>query len=561
MHSLVVIVNFGCGQRPRCVISVTSVPPCSFAHMFDRTDPPAKKLMKHLFLITILLTSPTYANDVIFSTSFEKHQVGKFTSLTLADGVKAKVQGTASINSRYARTGKQCLHMLGDKGNTLTFQLPAHLQSLQGISFRAERWTRRRPFRFSVEVLQGDKWQKIARLDEVTLVGARFLSHIKLAVKSQTKVKAIRFAVQAAPRSGLLVDDLKFHSLPPRQPTRFPTGKRPTKPLKLITKQDLFVSGKQNTHTFRIPAIITAKNGDLIVACDARRKTSADLGKQRTIDIVFRRSTDNGKTWSPMKEMDTIDHGGCSDPSLLLDRTTGTIFCFYNYMSEDRRNNEYRFIVQQSSDHGKTWSKPIDFTDQVAGPKLKNAFKFVTSGRGIQTREGMLLHNYVRVGRGITLFGSGDHGKSWHKISDVSPGDESKVVQLSDGSLMVNSRIGPGRRHVHRSVDGGKTWKSDADFSLADPRCNACILQYQFKGSSKSPLIFCNAASNRSRRNLAVRVSHDNGATWSEGKVIDRGPSAYSEITILHDGSLGVVYEPGYKAIRFVRFSLDELMR
>ena len=331
--------------------------------------------------------------------------------------------------------------------------------------------------------------------------------------------------------------------------------------MELSDSQSLFVSGTNGTHSFRIPAIITAANGDLIVSCDARRRSAADIKLQRTIDIVIRRSSDNGKTWSPMELLDPYDDGGCSDPSLLLDTTTGDIFCFYNYMVSDLSNDEFRFVVQKSSDNGKTWGKPIDFTDQVAGPELKNSFKFVTSGRGIQTRDGMLLHNFVRDCKSVTLFGSSDHGHSWKPITEVSPSDESKVVQLHDDSLMVNSRLEPGNRFVHRSNDGGRTWIGAVDSGLPDPQCNACILQYTSKrdGYSKDRLIFCNAASMKSRENLTARISYDGGNTWSSGKVIDRGPSSYSEITVLKDGSFGILYEPGHGEVRFVRFTLAAL--
>ena len=335
----------------------------------------------------------------------------------------------------------------------------------------------------------------------------------------------------------------------------------PSEPLELTDTCSLFVSGTQNTHTFRIPAIITALNGDLVAACDARRKSAADLNPQRTIDIVYKRSTDNGKTWTPMEVLAHLDEGGCSDPSFLLDAITGDIFCFYNFMVHDLSNNEFRFLVQKSSDHGQTWGKPIDFTDQVSGPELKNSLKFVTSGRGIQTRDGRLLHNFVRVGQGVTLFASENHGDSWRPYCEVSPGDESKIVQLPDDSLMVNSRVEPGKRFVHRSVDGGRTWKSAADESLPDPRCNACIIQYTSKrdGYSKDRLVFCNAASNAGRKNLAARISYDGGNLWSAGKVIDSGASAYSEISILRDGSFGVLYERDRADIRFVRFTLAAL--
>lgn len=338
------------------------------------------------------------------------------------------------------------------------------------------------------------------------------------------------------------------------------TGKVSNEPMKLKESQALFVSGTDGTHTYRIPAIITAANGDLIAACDARRKSAADLKPQRSIDIVFRRSTDNGKTWSPIELLESIDDGGCSDPSFILDAQSGSLFCFYNFMVRDTSNNEFRFMVQKSSDHGRTWGKPVDFTDQVAGKELKNSFKFITSGRGIQTRDGMLLHNFVRVGAGVTLFASRDHGESWKPLCDIHPGDESKIVQLPDESLMVHSRFDPGKRLVHRSGDYGRTWES-TDLGLPDPRCNACIIQYTSKrdGQSKDRLVFCNAASNQRRENLVARISYDNGKNWSAGRVIDQGPSAYSEITVLRDGSLGVLYEPGHSEIRFVGFTLEAL--
>jgi len=335
----------------------------------------------------------------------------------------------------------------------------------------------------------------------------------------------------------------------------------PTKPLQLLGQQTLFRSGTAATHTYRIPAIITAANGDLIAACDARQTSAADLVHQRTIAIVFRRSSDLGATWSPIEVMSKGQEGGCSDPSFLLDKVSGELFCFYNFMSPDKQSREYRFLVQKSSDHGQTWQDAVDITDQVREPSLQLEFTFVTSGRGIQTRSGRLMHNFVHVGHGATLFFSDDHGKSWQSGAKVSPADESKVVELPDGTLMVNSRHNPGGRHVHRSSDNGATWRSGVETSLPDPRCNASILQFTAKrdGYAKDRLLFCNAASNAGRKNLAVRISYDHGQTWSEGKVIDSGPAAYSELTALTDGSIGVLYEPGHAEIRFVRFTLEAL--
>ncbi len=522
--------------------------------------------VRTIVLVVLLTVSPGLAtaseatDDVLYRTSFEDEKVATFHELQ--DGaVRIQATGTAAISSKFARRGKQCLHLLGDESNSITFELPDKMRAIKGIVFHAERWTVKEPFTFRVEAQQAGVWREVAQLDNVISVGARFLSRIQLPISGDGEVEAIRFQVTAAPQSGVLIDDLSFHASAPQQPTSVPSVVMPTEPLELVSNQPLFISGTQETHTFRIPSIVTATNGDLIAMCDARRQGSADLVHQRTIDIVVRRSVDNGETWTPMEMVNPRTDGGCSDPSLVVDEVTGDIFCFYNYMNSDKSSKEYRFIVQKSSDHGKTWGTPVDFTDQVAGPELRHAFKFITSGRGIQTREGVLIHNYVRVGKGVTLFGSRDHGATWEAMGEVTPGDESKVVQLPDDSLMVNSRISPGKRFVHRSSDGGKTWESVADFNLPDPRCNACIIQYTAKrdGYAKDRLIFCNAASISGRKNLAVRISYDSGHIWSAGKVIDSGPSAYSAITILKDGSIGVLYEPGHNEIRFVRFTLAAL--
>ena len=332
----------------------------------------------------------------------------------------------------------------------------------------------------------------------------------------------------------------------------------------MLASKDLFVSGTEKTHTFRIPALMTAPNGDLIACCDARRKSSQDLIGARDIDIVIKRSCDNGETWSDMEVVCDYGEGKpASDPSFVLDHTTGAIFCFYNYMDQNNAPREFRFRVQRSTDNGKTWSKARDITDSIAKAEWKTDFKFITSGRGIQRRNGELLHTMVDLKNGLHLFGSKDHGENWFLLDvAVSPADESKVVELSDGSLMINSRVnGAGVRWIHRSNDNGATWISVADTELIDPGCNASVLRYTSKtdGYEKDRLLFCNARSAKGRTNLTVRISYDEGKSWSKGKVIDAGPSAYSSLSICKDGSIAILYEPGYQAVRFVRFTLEDL--
>lgn len=328
---------------------------------------------------------------------------------------------------------------------------------------------------------------------------------------------------------------------------------------------DIFTSGTNNTHTFRIPSLVTAPNGDLIAAIDARRDNSRDLIWVRNIDIVIKRSSNNGTSWGPMEVVaDFPDGEAASDPSMIVNKITGEIFLFYNYMNQDTAPKIFYLHVIKSKDNGKTWSKHQDITSQITRPEWYKDFKFITSGRGIQLGNGGLRHCMVNLESGLHLFGSDDHGKTWFfKDLPIKPANESKVIELMDGSLMINARQnGSGSRQIHISRDEGNSWKSYNDTILVDPGCNGSIIRYTSieHGFSKNRLLFSNAKSEKGRKNLNVRISYDEGKTWSEGKTINPGSSAYSSLTILNDGSIGVFYEANnHRENRFARFTLDWL--
>ncbi|RXJ49954.1 sialidase family protein [Gelidibacter gilvus] len=330
--------------------------------------------------------------------------------------------------------------------------------------------------------------------------------------------------------------------------------------------QDLFnTSMTEGVECYRIPAIITAPNGDVIAAIDERVPGCGDLKWSRDINIIIRRSADNGKTWSNIETVvDFPDGQSASDPSLIVDHVTNEIFLFYNFMNLDTEKDIYYLHVVKSADNGKTWSKPEDITSQIAKPEWHKDFKFITSGRGIQTRSGKLLHTMVNLNSGLHLFGSDDHGKTWYFIdTPIQPADESKVIQLADGSLMINARVnGKGMRYVHTSTDEGKTWTTKEAPELIDPGCNASIIRYTDTkdGYDKNRLLFSNAKSEKGRVNMTVRVSYDEGKTWTEGKTIYEGSSAYSDMTILANGDIGLFFEQDeYTKNPFVSFSLDWL--
>lgn len=316
---------------------------------------------------------------------------------------------------------------------------------------------------------------------------------------------------------------------------------------------------------YRIPAIITASNGDLLVAIDERVPSCGDLKWSDDINIVMRRSHDNGKTWTATERIVDEPLGeAASDPSMILDSETDEIFLFYNYMNHFTEKNVYYLKLIRSKDNGKTWSSPKDITSQITKPDWKNDFKFITSGRGTQTIDGRLLHTLVNIEKGLHVFGSNDHGENWYLIENsILPADESKIIELANGNWMINSRVkDAGHRYIHISSDEGQTWETTKDTSLVDPACNASIIRYpaELAGDDKNRLIFCNANSSSSRTNLTLRLSYDEGQSWSSGKTIYSGAAAYSTISILENGDIGIVFEKDeYKENVFLNVSLDWL--
>jgi sialidase-1 len=317
----------------------------------------------------------------------------------------------------------------------------------------------------------------------------------------------------------------------------------------------LFESNQPGISCYRIPAICTAPNGDLIVTIDERVPSCNDLRGSKDINIVIRRSTDGGQTWLKTERIiDFPDGLSASDPSFIVDQETEEIFLFYNYMDLNQAPDIYRFQYVKSKDNGISWSDPVEITDQIAPEPTRKDFQFITSGNGIQTKDGLLLHTLVNLDKGVFIYGSDDHGATW-KIygSAIKPGDESKIIEHSNGEWMVNSRVNKaGLRYVHKSNDQGATWESHADSTLIDPSCNAALLLH-----SNGTLYFSNAQHKTKRKNLTIRKSIDQGQTWNEGSVIYPEGAAYSDMTLLKNGDIGIVYEKDdYQSVGFTIYKV-----
>ena len=313
---------------------------------------------------------------------------------------------------------------------------------------------------------------------------------------------------------------------------------------------------------YRIPSIITATNGDLIAAIDERVPSCGDLKWSRDINIVIRKSSDNGKTWGKIEKIIDYPLGqSASDPSMILDKQTNTIFLFYNYMDLDNQKDIYYLKYISSNDNGKSWSKPVDITNQISKENWKNDFKFITSGRGIQTKKGTLLHCLVNLQKGTHVFGSNDNGKTWFITeTPTSPGDESKIVELNDGSWMVNSRVNKlGYRYSHVSNDDGKTWISKKEESIIDPGCNGSLIRYSRGG--KNLLLLTNINNKKERKEIVLRYSIDEGKSWSNPKIIYNGEAAYSSMTVMENGNLGLFFEmDNYTKNVFTSISIKDVL-
>ena len=167
------------------------------------------------------------------------------------------------------------------------------------------------------------------------------------------------------------------------------------------------------------------------------------------------------------------------------------------------------------------------------------------------------------------VFYSDDAGKSWRLGGALDKHtDECQVVQLRDGSLMMNARNYWGRdgqrpdrgnrRAISISSDGGDTWSElTFDAQLIEPICQASFLRYDDKR-----LIFLNPAS-KSRERLTLKVSRDEGKSWPLFRVLHEGPAAYSCLTVLDDGSIGCLYEAGeesaYETLTFARLKIEDV--
>lgn len=345
--------------------------------------------------------------------------------------------------------------------------------------------------------------------------------------------------------------------------------------------QTLWQSGEGGYHTYRIPSLLVTKSGTVLAFCEARKNDAEDTGK---IDLVCRRSTDGGKSWLPQQVVWSDGENTCGNPCPVVDQNSGDVVLLMTHnLGRDR---EWKIIagdsqgtrtvwITRSRDDGQTWQKPTEITRDTKRPNW--AWYATGPGVGIQLRHekqrGRLVipcdYIELKTGQGGShVILSDDGGKTW-RIGGVVPGrgtNECQVAELSDGRLLLNMRNykTPHRqRAISTTSDGGETWSEVThDAALPEPICQASLIGFEPKDAVAKPwLLFSNPADIKKRERLTVRLSQDDGASWTASRLLYEGVADYSSLAILPDGRIGCLFGcDNYAKINLATFDLSWLI-
>lgn len=376
-------------------------------------------------------------------------------------------------------------------------------------------------------------------------------------------------------------------------------------------EQVLAKNGEGEFKNYRIVALANVGDGVVLASFDGR----PDGGDSPSPNsILQRRSTDGGDSWEKetyiAKGQESGDKYGFSDPSYVVDHENGKVFNFHVFSkdtgfrdsvigNDDKDRKVQSAEVSVSTDKGQSWSTdpenqpklpPVASDKGNTPPLITKAVKpigkdangkknvggvvgmFATSGEGIQLRygshAGRLIQQYVgsiiqddgsKEMQAYSVY-SDDGGETWEMGKPVGSGmDENKVVELSNGDVMLNSRPNAaGFRKVAISTDGGETYSEPKDEDqLPDPANNGHITRMYpdaAQGSADAKiLLFTNTATKDSRSKGTIRYSCDDGKKWSSGKVYKSGNTSYSTVTALGDDKFGIFYEDEERGLVFVK--------
>ena len=343
---------------------------------------------------------------------------------------------------------------------------------------------------------------------------------------------------------------------------------------------NVFVSGTGGYFAYRIPAIETAPDGSLLAFAEARKYNLNDPGYgEQEIDLVMKRSTDNGASWSDVQVIEAP--GECwsaANAATITDRDSGTVWLIYlrcrpgaNTGTARPGTDDIRVLARSSEDCGVSWSRPMDLTE-ASRDISDDRWRCTVPGPGgaIQDRQGRLvIPCWMTEPRRTFVVFSEDHGTTWQRGEPMPgdvPGSEDQVVELADGRLLMDVRQRDGaRRRFAESTNGGRTWGMPRPGLEAPPvACAIKRISLADAGDDRDRIAWTGPAG-PGRRNLVARVSTDEGRTFGPSHPVRESMAAYSDLTVLADGSLGILWESGpenpYEFLTFTRLTREFLDR
>ena len=348
-------------------------------------------------------------------------------------------------------------------------------------------------------------------------------------------------------------------------------------------------AGDDGVAAFRIPGLVTTNKGTLLGVYDVRYNSSVDL--QEHIDIGLSRSIDGGKTWEKMRlplafgeygELPAAQNG-VGDPSILVDTKTNTIWivaAWTHGMGNQRAwwssqqgmdvNHTAQLVLVKSTDDGKTWSEPINITEQVKHPEWY--FLLQGPGRGITMEDGTLVFPIQYIGKdripNAGIMYSKDRGETWtihnHARTNTT---EAQVAEVVPGTLMLNMRDNRGgSRAVYTTSDLGMTWKEheSSRTALPEPVCMASLISVKAADNvlGKDILIFSNPNTTNARKNITIKISLDGGNTWAHQLLLDEGENwGYSCLTMVDKETIGILYESSVAHMTFQCIKLKDIVQ
>lgn len=350
-------------------------------------------------------------------------------------------------------------------------------------------------------------------------------------------------------------------------------------------------AGDDNVAAYRIPGLATSKKGTLLAVYDVRYNSSVDL--QEFVEIGLSRSEDGGQTWEKMRIPLSFGEymglpkaqNGVGDPAILVDEQTGTIWimaawthgmgngrAWTNSQQGMNVTHTAQLVLVKSDDDGKTWSQPLNITQQVKDPQWY--FLLQGPGKGISTQAGTLVFagqfiDSDRIPSACIIY-SNDHGNTWH-ISQPARSNttESQVIELEPGTLMLNMRDNRGgSRAVATTNNLGRTWQEHPSSrkALIEPVCMASLIHIPADQNilNKDVLLFSNPNTTQNRSHMTIKASMDKGLSWSACNqlLLDEGNSwGYSCLTLIDKETVGILYESSTAHITFQAVKLVDIIK